>query len=99
MTSHFRSDQNPLASFNNDTQSRIEDIEYEYHQRAKPLKALIGLGVLIAIVVALWAFNTDRPDTTANRRNNAITTDMNRAPGQTTGQTPARPAPQSSPAR
>ena len=97
MTSHFSNDPDTVASFNNETQSRIG--KFEYHQRAKPLKALIGLGVLIAIVVALWAFNPNRSDTTAARQNNAITTDMNRTPGQTTGQAPARPAPSPSPAR
>lgn len=90
MTSHVRNDPDTVAAFNDETQSRIED--FEYHQRAKPLKALIGLGVLIAIVVALWAFNPDRSNTTV-RQNNAVTTDMNRAPGQTTGRAPAQPAP------
>jgi hypothetical protein len=89
MTSHFRNDPDPMATLDK-THSRIE--KFEYSQRAKPLKALIGVGILIAVVLALWGLNPDRPSTTATP-NASVTTDMNRAPGQTTGQTPARPAP------
>jgi hypothetical protein len=88
MTTHFRNDPDPMATLDK-THSRIED--FEYHQRAKPLKALIGVGLLVAVVLALWGFNADR--TSSTTRPNAVTTDMNRAPGQTTGQAPARPAP------
>lgn len=91
MTTHFKNDPDPMATLNK-THAWIEN--FEYHQRAKPLKALIGVGILIAIVLALWGLNPDRATTTsATKPNTAITTDLNRAPGQTTGQTPARPAP------
>jgi hypothetical protein len=89
MTTHFRNDPDPMATLDK-THHRIED--FEYHQRAKPLKALIGVGILIAIVLALWGLNPEQSSTTATTPNSAVT-DMNRAPGQTTGQVPARPAP------
>jgi hypothetical protein len=91
MNSHFRNDPDMFpTSFDDRTRSNIED--FEYSQRAKPLKALIGLGILIAIVLALWEFNPNRSDT-ANTATTSISTDMNRAPGQTTGIAPSRPAP------
>ncbi len=90
MTTHFRNDPDPMATLDK-THHRIED--FEYHQRAKPLKALIGVGILIAIVLALWGLNPERSNTAATKPGTAITTDVNRAPGQTTGQAPARPAP------
>ncbi|WP_156464256.1 hypothetical protein [Afipia sp. Root123D2] len=77
------------TSFDESTRSNIKD--FEHSQRAKPLKALIGMGILIAIVLALWEFNPNRSDT-ANTAT-SISTDTNRAPGQTTGIAPSRPAP------
>ena len=89
MTTHFREDPDPMATLDK-THARIED--FDYQQRAKPLKALIGVGILIAVVLALWGLNPER-STTTTKPGAAITTDMNRAPGQTTGEAPARPAP------
>lgn len=94
MTSHFRNipvrnSPDPFpASFNDGTRSRIED--FEYSQRAKPLKALIGLGVLTAIVLALWQFSPNSPRTVNVP---PPTVNMDNRAAQTTGQTPARPAP------
>jgi hypothetical protein len=89
MNSHFRNDPGAYpTSFDERTRSKIDDFEYSH--RAKPLKALIGLGVLIAIVLALWEFNATPSQTTPGT---SITTNTNGTPGQTTGIAPSRPAP------
>lgn len=92
MNSHFRNDPDTFpTSFDEPTRTKIEN--FEYTQRAKPLKALIGLGILIAVVLVLWEFSPNRSDP-ANGPSTSISTEMNRAPGQTTGiAPPSRPAP------
>lgn len=70
--------------------------EFEFNQRGKPMKAIIGLAVLVAFAVALAFFkpasdNMAKAPSLQQDKGSAIT-QMNREPGRTTGQAPASPA-------
>lgn len=64
--------------------------EFEYNQRGKPLKAAIGVAVLVVLALMISHFG---PVTQENSNSPAMTTDTNRVPAQTTGQAPARTPP------
>ena len=65
--------------------------DYEFNQRGRPAKAVIGLGILIAIGLALAFFhpaNHDASTSSAMARDSAHSNTVNSAPAQTTGQLP-----------
>ena len=69
--------------------------DYEFNQRGKPAKAVIGLGILIAFGLALTFFhpaNHDASTSSATVRDSAHSNNNNSAPGQTTGQGPSTSA-------
>ena len=66
---------------------------FEFNQRGKPMKAIIGLAILVAFAVALAFFkpasdNMAKAPSLQQDKGSAIT-QMNREPGQTIGQAPA----------
>jgi hypothetical protein len=77
----------PNADRRDDSLARM-NAEFEDNQRGKPLKALIGLGILI--VVALVLARVDRDRHVAAPPPSAIT-DSGGAHGHTVGRAPMRP--------
>lgn len=66
--------------------------DFEFNQRGKPMKAFIGLAILVVFAVALAFFkpasdNMAKSPSLQQDKGSAIT-QMNREPGQTTGQAP-----------
>lgn len=65
--------------------------EFELNQDGKPTKAIIGLAILVALGIGL-AFFKPTSDSVATaptvQERGSEMTQMNRAPGQTTGQAP-----------
>ncbi|MES2751278.1 MAG: hypothetical protein V4661_07895 [Pseudomonadota bacterium] len=67
--------------------------EFEYNQPGKPLKAAIGVALLVVLALMISRFG---PVTQEDSNSPPMTTtDMNRAPAQTTGQAPMRTPPPS----
>ena len=69
--------------------------DYEFNQRGKPAKAVIGLGILIAFGLALTFFHPashDASTSSAMVRDSAHSNNINSAPGQITGQGPSTSA-------
>ena len=67
--------------------------EFDYNQKGKPAKAIIGLGILVAFSLALAFFhptNHDASSSSAMVSNSSHPPGMNSTPGQTTGQSSAR---------
>lgn len=65
--------------------------EFELNQEGKPTKAIIGLAILVALGIGLAFFkpttdNVAKAPTAQERSTDMV--QMNRAPGQTTGQVP-----------
>lgn len=65
--------------------------EFDYNQEGKPTKAIIGLAILVALGIGLAFFKPTTDNVakapTVQERGSEMT-QMNRAPGQTTGQVP-----------
>ena len=69
--------------------------EYEFNQRGKPAKAIIGLGILVAFGLALTFFHPANHDASASSsivRDSAHSNTIIGAQGQTTGQAPSTSA-------
>lgn len=77
---------------NEPSNARSATEAYEFNQRGKPMKALIGLAILVAIAVALAFFKpaADHFATAPGVQQNkgSAITQVNREPGRTIGQAP-----------
>ncbi len=64
--------------------------DYEFQQQNKPGKALVGIAILVALTIALAFMHPASHDTASTpsivRDSGSAVSQMNREPGQTTGQ-------------
>jgi len=69
--------------------------DYEFNQSGKPAKAMIGLAILVAFALAMAFFHPAKHDASTSSamvRDSAHSSNINSAPGQTTGQAPSTPS-------
>ncbi|MCX7308087.1 MAG: hypothetical protein NTZ72_09090 [Afipia sp.] len=84
------------SNFDNDFSASPQTTDdYEFNQRGKPAKAVIGLGILVAFGLALTFFhpaNHDASTSSAMVRDSAHANAVNNAPAHTIGQAPSTSA-------
>jgi hypothetical protein len=86
------------SNFDNDFSASPQTTnDYEFNQRGKPAKAVIGLGILVAFGLALTFFHPANHDASTSTlsamvRDSAHANAVNNAPAHTIGQAPSTSA-------